>query len=90
MLDVYYIKDSDYNVDGYLSYQKKGNDYILDFTKNSTLKFKFTPKSKSDKYTLTQLNTMANETFHEVLQMLDSCMKQNMNMSIKDLGFKNY
>lgn len=90
LLDVYYIKDSDYNVDGYLSYQKKGNDYILDFTKNSTLKFKFTPKSKSDKYTLTQLNTMANETFHEVLQMLDSCMKQNMNMSIKDLGFKNY
>ena len=90
LLDVYYVKDSDYNVNGYLSYQKKGNDYILDFTKNSTLKFKFTPKSKSDKYTLTQLNTMANETFHEVLQMLDSCMKQNMNMSIKDLGFKNY
>lgn len=89
-VSVFYVKESGYKVMGYLSYQSQGNKYTVDFTQNSTVKFEFNSTPESDKYTLKQLNTMGNETFHEVLQMLDSCMKQNMNMSIIDLGFENY
>ena len=73
-----------------LSYESQGNKHTVDFTQNSTVKFEFNSTPEADKYTLKQLNTMGNETFHEVVQMLDSCMKQNMNMSIIDLGFENY
>ena len=79
-VSVFYVKESGYKVMGYLSYESQGNKHTVEF--NST--------PEADKYTLKQLNTMGNETFHEVVQMLDSCMKQNMNMSIIDLGFENY
>ena len=89
-LNVLYVKDSDCKVMGDLFYQSKGNDYVIDFDRNSTLDFAFNATSESDKYTLKQLNTMGNEKFHEALRIIHSCLKSKMNMSIEDLGFKDY